>query len=112
MVVEPDPSQFADPSKFDLAMKAVVPQGVEHFEKRLKIASDGTLPAFGSAADRCELEKAGIKAPASIREQTSEADYILFVGVENAPEATWLAYAIPCAYSKHSDLVSRSNQSR
>ena len=99
MLVAPSSLPFESPEKYEFLVNAILPVGLEYYQKRLKVNTTGKLPVLGSSTSSC-TGYGGITIPDSIKNEAQETDYILFIGVENEPDRRWLAYAAPCIFSK------------
>jgi hypothetical protein len=68
---------------------------LEFISQRLKVTTNQIISPFGIAADYCETENF-IEVPKKYREEGTNADYVLFVGVENQIKSGGLAFAASC----------------
>jgi hypothetical protein len=87
-------SKFIDPKKKDYFMNLVLPEAMKELQSYFKIDSTKYLPAFGSKLDIC-TDDGIITVPEKYRTQSTEADFIIFIGVIDEPGST-LGYASFC----------------
>lgn len=95
----PDSVTFPKPEMRSYLENMILPAGIKFFTDRLRVKASEPLSAFGDVLDLCE-EGGGIEVPARYKSEPVKADFLLFVGVEDDPEAGWLAYAGPCVVGR------------
>lgn len=77
----------------------ILPHGLKFLTKRLKVNTIGKLPAFGNKLDECD-GFGGIEIPTKYKQEATDADYLIFIGVVNKPQENWLTYAAACTAGK------------
>ena len=90
---------FSDSKKKDFMMNFVIPEGIRVLESKLKVNSNQIIPAFDPEANYCD-DNGLLSFNSSYKNGTTEGDFILFLGVTNAPSEGYLAYATFCLVGK------------
>ena len=79
--------------------KIIVPAGIAILEKRLKVTSNGKIPAFSPNTYGCDHEGT-LTLNDDDYNSEKDGDFVLFMGVTNSPEEGYLAFASYCTLRK------------
>jgi hypothetical protein len=77
----------------------VIPAGVAILESKIKVKSNSIIPAFDGVAHSCD-DEGKISIAEKYKTETTEGDFLLFMGVMNEPNDSTLAYATFCVVGK------------
>ena len=80
-------------------MNFVLPASIKILESKLKVKSNSIIPSFDGVDMGCN-DDGNLDIDAKYKTQTTEGDFLLFVGVINEPDSGTLAYATFCAQGK------------
>ena len=83
-------------------MNFIIPEGVRILQSKLKVNSNQIIPAFDPNYHWCD-DNGLFTFDSSYKTSTNEGDFILFLGVRNKPNESYLAYATFC-YSGNFDI--------
>ena len=78
----------------------IIPHGVRILRNKLKVNSNSIIPPFDTVNSGCD-DNGLIKISKSYNTQTTEGDFLLFLGVINEPNDWYLAYASYCVLGKN-----------
>jgi len=95
-------NQIKDNDQREYFKNFVVPVGTKMLSDRLKITSNGKLPAFGENVDYCN-DNGELTIPQKYKDQEIDGDFVLFVG-GFTEETSTIAYATFCLTGKVNDL--------
>jgi hypothetical protein len=93
-------SKFNDPKKKEYFMNFVLPETIFQLKSLIKIDSGKFLPAFGDNLDSC-TDDGNIIIPEMYRNETSVGDFLIFIGVVDDDQESFLGYATYCIKGIH-----------
>lgn len=96
--------KFTDSKKKDFMMNFILPASIKILESKLKVKSNSIIPSFDGVDLGCN-DEGNLDIDAKYKTQTTEGDFLLFVGVINEPDSGTLAYATFCAQGKEESKI-------
>ena len=82
----------------------VIPEGVRILKTKLKVNSNQVIPAFDPDRNYCD-DNGRLTFDTKYKNGTTDGDFILFLGVANAPSEGYLAYATFCLLGSKSTIL-------
>ena len=74
-------SNFQDQKLKEYFINIVIPEGIRQLTGFLNVTSQNVLPAFGNRLGWCEDDEGISSIPSKYKNDTTEGDFVLFVGV-------------------------------
>ena len=87
--------EFDDDDKKNFFMNFILPEGMKILQNRLKVKSNQLIPAFDPVDKGCD-DDGVIEIDSKYKTQTTDGDFLLFIGVVKNPSDGVLAYASSC----------------
>ena len=91
--------KFKDKKKANFMKRFIIPEGIRVLKRKLKVRSNRRIPRFDPFASECNDMANGrpnIDIKSKYHKKELRADFLLYVGVVNRPQESWLAYATYC----------------
>lgn len=101
-------TDFKDDDKKNFMINFIMPEGLKILESRFKVISNSTIPAFDPVKNGCDDDEK-MKIDPKYKSQTTEGDFLLFVGVYNDSSNDTLAYAGSCLLGNFLNLWIKFN---
>ena len=76
-------------------MNFVIPESLKILSSKLKVNSNQIIPAFDPGWNYCD-DQGKLTITDSYKTNTTDGDFLLFLGVVNKPNEGYLAYATFC----------------
>ena len=84
---------MSDSLKKDFMMNFVIPAGIAILQSKLQVTSNRIVPTFNS--NWCN-DNGTLSNSTTYGSNTTEGDFVLFMGAVNSPSESYLAYATYC----------------
>ena len=81
-------------------MNFVLPEAISQLKSFIKIDSANYLPAFGDTLDGC-VDSGNIIIPEMYKTDSSDGDFLIFIGVIDDDQNGTLGYATYCSIGRH-----------
>lgn len=101
-----DLDKFRDKKKANFMRYFVIPEALKILRQALSLKSTQIIPRFSPFRSNCNNVEGGrpnISIRSNYHKTGLQADFLLYVGVVNRPQSSFLAYATYCVLGRRFD---------